>query len=49
MYSITRKHFGKGGIKRISYTLVPLIFTSLKLAEQQSSSSNSSHSEVCSL
>jgi vacuolar protein sorting-associated protein 35 len=29
-----RKHFGQGGVKRIQYTLVPLVFSYLKLAQR---------------
>lgn len=32
MYVTARKHFGQGGPKRIKYTLIPLVFRSLKLA-----------------
>eukprot|EP01080_Neovahlkampfia_damariscottae_P010446 gene10446-2968_t len=33
MYAIARKQFGQGGFKRVPYTLPPLIFSYLKLAE----------------
>ncbi len=29
-----RKHFGQGGVKRIQYTLVPLVFAYLRLAQR---------------
>jgi len=34
MYVIARKFFGQGGMKRIQYTLVPLVFGALQLARQ---------------
>jgi len=34
MYMVARKHFGQGGPKRIRYTLVPLVFRVLKLANR---------------
>ena len=33
IYATARKHFGQGGVKRIPYTLVPLVFQSLKLTQ----------------
>ena len=33
LYCAARKHFGQGGIKRIQYTLVPLVFGALRLAQ----------------
>jgi vacuolar protein sorting-associated protein 35 len=32
--STARKHFGNGGMKRIKFTLVPLVFAYLQLARQ---------------
>jgi vacuolar protein sorting-associated protein 35 len=32
IYSVARKHFGQGGVKRIQFTLVPLVFKYLQLA-----------------
>ncbi|KAL0488764.1 vacuolar protein sorting protein VPS35 [Acrasis kona] len=32
IYSAARKHFGQGGVKRIQFTLVPLVFKYLELA-----------------
>ncbi|GMH98622.1 hypothetical protein TrST_g10539 [Triparma strigata] len=32
--SMTRKHFGQGGVKRIGHTLPPLVFAGLKLAHK---------------
>lgn len=29
-----RKHFGQGGVKRIQYTLVPLVFAALNLSQR---------------
>ena len=29
---VTRRHFGRGGPRRIPHTLVPLVYTALKLA-----------------
>jgi vacuolar protein sorting-associated protein 35 len=34
IYAITRKYFGQGGVKRIQYTLVPLVFSYLRLAQR---------------
>jgi vacuolar protein sorting-associated protein 35 len=34
MYTITRRSFGQGGVFRIRYTLVPLIFASLKFSRE---------------
>jgi len=34
IYLIARKQFGQGGVKRIKYTLVPLVFAALKLAQK---------------
>jgi len=31
IYMCARKHFGQGGVKRIQYTLVPLVFGALRL------------------
>ena len=31
---VVRRHFGRGGQHRIKYTLVPLVFSALKLAKQ---------------
>ena len=33
IYMMARRHFGQGGVKRIQYTLVPLIFGALRLAQ----------------
>jgi len=33
IYMTARRHFGQGGVKRIQYTLVPLIFGALRLAQ----------------
>jgi len=33
LFSMARKHFGQGGVKRIKHTLVPLVFSGLELAE----------------
>jgi vacuolar protein sorting-associated protein 35 len=33
IYKSARTHFGQGGVKRIPYTLVPLVFQSLKLTQ----------------
>ena len=32
IYTVARKHFGKGGMNRIRYTLVPLVFGYIGLA-----------------
>lgn len=32
MYVVARKHFGQGGARRITHTLVPLVFRSIQLA-----------------
>jgi vacuolar protein sorting-associated protein 35 len=32
MYVVSRKHFSKGGAKRLKYLLVPLVFRALRLA-----------------
>lgn len=34
IYAIARKHFGQGGVQRIQYTLPPLVFAYLRLAER---------------
>lgn len=34
MYATARQHFGKGGVKRMKHTLVPLVFAYLKLAKK---------------
>jgi len=34
IFSMARKQFGQGGVKRIKYTLVPLVFSGLALAQK---------------
>jgi vacuolar protein sorting-associated protein 35 len=34
IYLLARKQFGQGGVKRIKYTLVPLVFAALKLVQK---------------
>eukprot|EP01027_Heterolobosea_sp_BB2_P019881 GEZU01028019.1.p1 GENE.GEZU01028019.1~~GEZU01028019.1.p1 ORF type:complete len:796 (-),score=288.15 GEZU01028019.1:122-2509(-) len=34
VYSAARKQFGQGGVRRIQYTLVPLVFAYLRLAQR---------------
>jgi vacuolar protein sorting-associated protein 35 len=34
IYLLARKQFGQGGVKRIKFTLVPLVFAALKLAQK---------------
>ncbi len=34
LYSMARKHFGQGGVQRIKYTLTPLVFGGLQLAQR---------------
>jgi vacuolar protein sorting-associated protein 35 len=34
IYGAARKNFGQGGVKRIQYTLVPLVFAYLRLAQR---------------
>jgi vacuolar protein sorting-associated protein 35 len=36
IYGVARKHFGQGGVKRIEFTLVPLVFAALRLAQNVS-------------
>jgi vacuolar protein sorting-associated protein 35 len=34
IFQASRRHFGQGGVKRIQFTLVPLVFAALKLVQQ---------------
>eukprot|EP00937_MAST-01D_sp_MAST-1D-sp2_P003658 g3658.t1 len=34
IYTASRRHFGQGGVKRIQFTLVPLVFASLALVQR---------------
>lgn len=34
LYAVARKHYGQGGVKRVNYSLPPLVFGAVKLAER---------------